>query len=191
MDIGYKKYFANERTQTIKNISIFLILTLGFHLLFNYWTYSLNYLPFNVQIQSLYNYLTNLAYENSVCLLRIMTDNNIKTNSSSRTIWYGSGSIYISSGCSGLKQFLQWIVLILIFPGPYRHKLWFMPVGLLLLYIFNVLRIIGLTFVHNYSPSYWNFFHLYFFRFLFYGIIFVLWVIWVEKFYLTNSKINC
>jgi len=98
------------------------------------------------------------------------------------------GVIYVSWGCSGLKQFYQWIFLILLFPGPWKHKLWYIPFGLGIIFLVNVLRIYSLLIVEMYDPSYVHFVHDDIVRPFFYVVMFGLWVLWNEKFNIPNKK---
>lgn len=127
----------------------------------------------------------------------IFFDNSIPLN----VIW----------SCLGLKQFFLFLFIMCLYYGPWKHKKWYIPMSLLILIIVNILRqsiisIImkdpfpewfipfnewreGLTW-ENTSQNYWRFyldwFHLLhrdIFTWLYYdGIIFVLWLIWEEKF---------
>jgi exosortase/archaeosortase family protein len=83
---------------------------------------------------------------------------------------------------------IQFVLLFLIFPGPWRKKLWFIPLGLLIVHLTNLFRIAGLSVVTVTVPEYWDFSHDYLFRPFFYVVIFLLWVWWVEKLSVTNAK---
>jgi exosortase/archaeosortase family protein len=99
------------------------------------------------------------------------------------TFLANNGYVAVNESCSGLKIFLQFTVLMILFPGPWKHKLWYIPAGLIILHLTNIFRIVGLAQVTISLPQYWDFSHDYFFRPLFYVVIFTLWVIWVEYFY--------
>lgn len=93
----------------------------------------------------------------------------------------GKGGIIINETCSGLKQFYQVIVLFVLFPGPWRHKLWYVPAGLLVMYWTNIFRVTALALAMAYVPQHWHFMHDWVLRPFFYVILFALWVIWVER----------
>jgi len=76
---------------------------------------------------------------------------------------------------------IQFALLMAIFPGPWRHKLWYIPLGIFIVHLTNLFRIIGLAVVLVTVPDYWDFSHDNIFRPLFYVVIFGLWVYWVEK----------
>jgi exosortase/archaeosortase family protein len=170
----------DPKLKPLLNVIQFAILILVFHFTFRYWS-SFHYWPIREEIDVVFNYLSDLLYNNSVWVLENFTSYNLEIDDSSRTISLGPGSLFITTGCSGLKQFLQWIVLMFFFAGPWKQKLWFIPVGVLILHIYNVIRIVCLCVNFEFFPQYWNFLHYYFFRYIFYVVIFGLWLLWVEK----------
>ena len=109
----------------------------------------------------------------------VMTDDytiHFSSGSGTRVIW----------GCSGLKQSFIWICLILtVVPWKNRRlwmrKLWFIPLGLLCCYVFNILRIFLISLFIEHHPDWFPVLHDYIFKYLFYGMLFALWVIFVEK----------
>lgn len=94
----------------------------------------------------------------------------------------GDGPLYVGDGCSGLELFLLFAGFILIMPGKPLHKLWFMPAGLLLILMLNIVRIISLVLIHHYRPSWLYFNHKYTFVVLVYSVVFLLWMFWVNRF---------
>ncbi|MGC8866322.1 MAG: archaeosortase/exosortase family protein [Bacteroidales bacterium] len=94
----------------------------------------------------------------------------------------GHGFVEVVEDCSGTKQFYQILVLFLLFPGPWKQKLGYIPFSILVMHITNVLRIVFLTLTLLWFPDEWDFVHLYIMRPFFYVVLFVLWIIWVEKF---------
>ena len=92
----------------------------------------------------------------------------------------GSGTRIIW-GCSGLKQSFIWLCLILTVRGGWKQKLWFIPIGWICCYAFNILRIFLITLLIEQHPDWFHMLHDYIFKYLFYGMLFGLWVIFVEK----------
>ncbi len=44
-------------------------------------------------------------------------------------MWFSNnGYVGVNESCSGLKQFYQIAVLFILFPGPWKHKLWYIPI---------------------------------------------------------------
>ncbi|MBP5307402.1 MAG: archaeosortase/exosortase family protein [Paludibacteraceae bacterium] len=93
----------------------------------------------------------------------------------------GNG-IEIVWGCTALKQTLLFTVLLLATSGPMRHKLWFVPVGWLLLYLFNLLRISFIVSTVGHHPEWFGILHGCILKYAFYIFIWSLWLIWEEMF---------
>lgn len=97
-------------------------------------------------------------------------------------------------GCTGLKQSFIFMCLILTVL-PYKninhksqitnslwfHKLWYIPIGWVCCYAFNIARIAAITLLIESHPDWFHFLHDYLFKYLFYAMLFGLWVIFVEK----------
>jgi exosortase/archaeosortase family protein len=80
-----------------------------------------------------------------------------------------------------LALFALFSGFIISFPANWKEKLWFIPLGLLIIYISNLFRIVLLVLIKIHFPGSLNFNHKYTFTVLVYGIIFLLWMIWVNK----------
>lgn len=90
-------------------------------------------------------------------------------------------TIRIVWACSGLKQAYIFFVIIFFYAGPWKHKLWYIPSGLLIVYLFNLFRIIYIVAQYKHHPESFYFLHEHLFKYLFYGVIFLMWVLWEEK----------
>lgn len=86
--------------------------------------------------------------------------------------------LIIDHTCSGLKQLYQALVLFLIYPGPWKHKCWYIPSVLAIMHLTNIFRVVilSLTMVHAYH--HWDLVHDWIVRPMFYVVLFVLWVLW-------------
>lgn len=85
-------------------------------------------------------------------------------------------------GCCGLKQSLEFLFSVLLCPGGGRKKLWYIPLGLLILHCFNVLRLAVVFYFTGYGPETGELVH-YAFKWLYNGCIFLLWLVWAEFLY--------
>jgi exosortase family protein XrtF len=85
-------------------------------------------------------------------------------------------------GCSGVKQMFIFTVIMLFSYGSWKHKLWFIPGGILICHGVNILRILLLALIAYRYPAQMDLFHTYIFKYAFYGIIFLMWIVWNEKF---------
>lgn len=84
-------------------------------------------------------------------------------------------------GCAGVKQAFIYIILLLTTQRSWRDKWIYIPIGLVVCYLFNILRIVIITLVIEYHQEYFEFLHSYFFKFLYYGVMFLLWRHLVEN----------
>lgn len=97
-------------------------------------------------------------------------------------IWFDSGSgSRIVWSCSGLKQAWIWLALMLTARGSWARKAWFIPMGWLCCHLFNILRISAICLFIEFHPDWFHPLHDYLFKYLFYGMMFGLWVWWIEK----------
>jgi exosortase family protein XrtF len=94
----------------------------------------------------------------------------------------GTNGVWIGDSCDGISLFAVFLIIIACFPGPAKTKLWYIPAGMLIIHTFNVLRITALALIVYYSPSSLDFNHTYTFQVLIYGIMFLLWIRWVNRY---------
>lgn len=101
--------------------------------------------------------------------------------SSIRTIGIdGTHGLWIGDPCNGLTLFSLFAGFVIVYPGPWKKKLWFIPLGLISIHLINVLRIIGLALTVYYfpDPEILDFNHTYTFTIIVYGYVFGLWYLW-------------
>jgi Transmembrane exosortase (Exosortase_EpsH). len=94
------------------------------------------------------------------------------------------GFVNIIWGCTGVKQFLMFFIIMLVTPGSFKKKLWFTPLALFLLWAYNITRIIVITYKTGIDPSCFEYLHV-IFNNVFYVFMFIIWLVWEE---LVNKK---
>ena len=94
----------------------------------------------------------------------------------------GGSHLWIGDPCNGLGLFAVFSLFVLAYPGPWRHKAWFVPMGLLTIHFINALRIVALCIVVTIDYELLNFNHDYTFYVVIYGWVFLLWWVWVRFF---------
>lgn len=175
-----KTDISQQRIQIVIDLLLFVCITLLFHRL--WWAFAdvIKSIP---AISGSAEFLAHQVYISSAWIDKHILLMNITTEDTTNTIrfHYVNGFISVNESCSGLKQMYQLAVLFLIFPGPWKHKLWFIPATFVVMFLVNILRILLLSGVLLYIPSIWDFFHLWVMRPFYYVVIFLLWVVWVEK----------
>jgi len=100
-----------------------------------------------------------------------------------RTIGVQGGILlWIGDACNGLGLFAVFLIFIIAFPGPVKHKAWFAVAGLISIHAINTLRIAALCIITQYDYELLNFNHDYTFYVVVYGWVFGLWYLWVKRF---------
>lgn len=177
------KVVKKHKLYSLLDVAYFILLLFGFHFVWKYWETELDFRFFSDSsiLTPIFNYLTWLLFQTSNFFLEYLLKGSYIIEDKA---WYfdNGGYIKIVDGCSGLKASLQFITIILLVRGPFKDKIWFIPAGILILFIANIVRIIGLDLIVYFKSSFYHFTHQYVFRPFFYGVIFVLWVVWIEKF---------
>ncbi|MCL1868772.1 MAG: exosortase/archaeosortase family protein [Paludibacter sp.] len=99
-------------------------------------------------------------------------------------IWFPDvqQGIRIVWGCTAIKQSYIFICIIAFYRGPWQKKLWYIPAGLAVIYLFNIFRISIIAIIVKSHPQWFYFVHEIFLKLLFYFVIFLMWVLWEEKF---------
>ncbi len=198
MDIqGIKAYCKNPRNRSTVNVGLFILLIISFHFLYLGWQ-ALGYWPVGKLVYSLMVWSVDLVYSQSCWVLDHVFHIDITTVSQQRLIATpnkdgGWARVIIAPECASLKQWMHWIFLMVLFPGPWKHKLWYIPAGLVIIEWTNVVRICGVLMMQIPWPNSFHLAHDYIFKFFFYFVIFLMWVLWVEKFYnptITKAKQN-
>ena len=106
--------------------------------------------------------------------------------SSCLVLMNGIPSVIVGPPCNGLVLYALFAGFVVAFPGPWLRKLWYIPVGILLIWILNVLRVAALAVNHHYAHSSVDFNHHYTFTFVVYAFIFGLWMLWARRLAVVN-----
>lgn len=96
--------------------------------------------------------------------------------------------VRIVEGCNAISVMILFVAFILAFSKGFTKTFLFIVSGLLIIHILNVLRIALLTIgIMNY-PEYTHILHGVIFPLVIYGIVFILWIVWVTKFATDATK---
>lgn len=101
---------------------------------------------------------------------------------SSHLLIDGLARVKVIEGCNGLAVMILFVAFLLAFPGKLKTKLWYISVGLLLIYFFNVVRIatLGWTVFRFANAGYSIYKEM--FTVSIYFLVLLLWYFWVNKF---------
>jgi exosortase/archaeosortase family protein len=180
LNTSIKDFIRKHQLDALKEVALFIIITLAIHIAWRIWQTQFNYAPIREQMYGLMTMMAREVYRESVWIISGMID-IVRVDETMYMHFPNKAIMYVNNSCSGLKQLIQFTLLMLIFPGPWKKKLWFIPLGILVMHLTNIFRMVGLGVVMNNWPYQWDFFHDTIFRFIFYVVIFALWVWWVEK----------
>jgi exosortase/archaeosortase family protein len=175
-----KLFFTDPRWTKVRGVFWFCTITVLIHFSWRFWAFDLDYFPFNNLMRQLSQFFVDMVFTQSTWVISHILQIKITTSGHLFTCENNYG-IIITDGCSGIKQIMQFALLMLIFPGPWKHKAWFIPLGMFIVHLTNVLRIVLLAIVAEHSPANIEYTHDSWLRIMFYVVIFALWLLWVEK----------
>jgi exosortase family protein XrtF len=92
----------------------------------------------------------------------------------------GTNMLEIIDGCNGIEVIGLFIGFVVAYPGITVNRFLFVPIGILLLYITNIVRIVVLSIVQLHAPGIFTVTHDYSTTAIFYLVVFALWVVWVN-----------
>lgn len=94
----------------------------------------------------------------------------------------------IIEGCTSISIMILFLAFIIAFSGSIKNTLWFSVIGLLLIYAANIFRIVFMALAIYYYPDLSDVLHDIVFPGIIYGMVFILWIIWVRKYAIINKK---
>ena len=94
----------------------------------------------------------------------------------------------IIEGCNAVSVVILFISFVVAFSGKLKPTLLFIFGGSLFVYVLNVVRIAILSVLMFHFPKQEPFLHGVLFPLYIYGVVFILWLIWVRKFSRYASK---
>jgi archaeosortase B (VPXXXP-CTERM-specific) len=90
-------------------------------------------------------------------------------------------SVEVVGECTGLYEMLIFLAAMVAYPAGWKKKLIGAVLGIPFLYAINIVRMIFIMVVGNWSPKTFDFMHLYFWQVAMILIIVSTWVLWIEK----------
>lgn len=171
---------THKKLWPLVDVALFILITWIFHKL--WWRYSGEIYSLQA-FNSIADWLAATVFHISAWLDAHLLRMDIVLYDKNIILFTANGrSMEINESCSGFKQMYQVLVLFLLFPGPWKHKLWYIPAGMFAMFLTNIVRVVLLSVVMIYWPEQWDFIHLWILRPVYYVVIFLLWVLWIEKF---------
>jgi exosortase H (IPTLxxWG-CTERM-specific) len=88
--------------------------------------------------------------------------------------------VSIEAGCNGVEAALILIAAMLAYPAPWRHRVLGMIAGLAAVQALNIVRVISLFYLGQWSPRAFEWSHLYLWQALIMLDVLVVWLIWIR-----------
>lgn len=88
----------------------------------------------------------------------------------------------IIEGCNGLSVIILFIAFVIAFSGKFKNTALFILFGTIVIHVLNVTRIALLSIALYSYPESEHFLHGVLFPLVIYGVVFILWVIWVNNY---------
>ncbi|MCF6130943.1 exosortase family protein XrtF [Flavobacterium wongokense] len=105
-----------------------------------------------------------------------------------KIIYKGKYISRIIEGCNAISVMILFISFVIAFSGKFRNTIIFIVLGCLLIHVLNIGRIALLCVALYQLPTYEHLFHGVIFPLVIYGIVFLLWVVWVNKYSLYAER---
>ena len=99
---------------------------------------------------------------------------------SGRVVYCRTGSVEVVDGCNGLKALGLFFAFVLAYPGKWKRRVWFLPLGLAIVFLANVARVSFLAATSVEWPELFDLVHNIGVSTFFYIVIFLLWMTWAH-----------
>lgn len=165
-----------EFKPALRFVAVFVALYLVLNILYGLWTASYGEHP---------DKATEIITRQTSAILNVLgqeTTTTPKPGSASISILVGMrAALNVYEGCNGINVMIVFVAFIFAFGGKISRIAWFVPVGIVVIYIANLVRVTGLYFIAEFWKEYFYYIHKYIFTAFLYLIVFVLWWVWIEK----------
>lgn len=89
-------------------------------------------------------------------------------------------AVGIAPGCDGIEAVIMLVAAIVAFPSPWKHKLVGIVLGFLAIQSLNLVRIISLFYLGQWSTMMFDWFHLYLWQALIVLDALGVWLVWLR-----------
>ncbi|QBZ96708.1 exosortase family protein XrtF [Flavobacterium sangjuense] len=96
----------------------------------------------------------------------------------------------IIEGCNALSVMILFISFVIAFTGKFKKTVLFIVFGIFLIHVLNIARIALLCVALYHFPQYEHLLHGVIFPLVIYGVVFLLWVIWINKYSFYATEVD-
>ena len=176
----------------IRQFRPFLIFLLRFFVVYIVLTIAYQYYLRETGHPKLPDEITNIVTQQTILTLALFHhhgSSEIHPREPSNMLFIdGKYIVRIVEGCNAMSVFILFAAFVVAFKGKLKHTVLFILVGVVIIHILNVLRISWLSIGLLYYPEYEHILHDIIFPLFIYGVVFGLWVLWVNKYSLYAGK---
>ncbi len=176
------KSIINNNKAVIKFLAIFLISYATLYGLY-YWL---------ITSSDALDFFTKTVSKQTVYLLNFIDYETIAVTSEKKdyiNLWVkGKNIVAIAEGCNAVSIMILFLAFIFSFSKGIKETALFAIVGIGLIHIMNIIRIIFLIICIYHLPAYATALHNYVFPAMIYGVVFLLWMYWVNSFQKSNHE---
>lgn len=90
-------------------------------------------------------------------------------------------AVSIEAGCNGIEATLVLLAAILAYPAPWRYRCIGLGIGVVAVQALNVIRVISLFYIGQWSFRVFEWAHLYVWQALIMLDVLVVWLVWVRR----------
>lgn len=170
----------------VKFIGTFLIVYIALSVVYKF------YLQFSDGSKFYPDYMTHLVAKQSESLLntfgyhtQVMPHPN---EPSMKLLVNGQYLARVIEGCNSISVIILFVSFVIAFSGRLKETILFVISGSVLLYTVNLIRIVLLSMGIYHFPNNSEFLHSVIFPSIIYGMVFLLWMFWVNRFSNLNKK---
>ncbi len=96
----------------------------------------------------------------------------------------------VIEGCNSISIIILFLSFIIAFSGRIKSTLLYILTGSTFIYIVNLIRIAVISIALYHYPAHQEVLHSVVFPGIIYGLVFILWIIWVNRFSTIKNKVN-
>lgn len=176
----------------IRQFRPFLIFLARFFVTYMLLTVMYQYYLREVNNPLLPDQITTMVTEQSKTVINLLGNDTSSSlhpdEPSHRLVVNGKYVVRIVEGCNAVSVFILFTSFVIAFRGKLKHTVLFILAGILIIHILNILRIALLSIALLFYPQHEHLLHGILFPLFIYGVVFGLWVIWVNKYSLYARK---
>ena len=170
------KLFAEYRPAILFLLRFLGIYIIG-NIVYGLWILSYGTLadPITQVVTSNSAFLLNLVGFEASALVSSVNP-NVALNLDGHTV------VNVYEGCNAVNVSVLFVAFLFAYKGTIKKTIIYSIIGLISIYMFNLIRVAGLFLVAKYFPDQLYLMHKFIFTGVIYAFIFFLWFLWVKRF---------